>query len=159
VPAVILPSKQGEIYVFDRRTGKSLFPVQDRGVPTDGVESGKLSPTQPFSGFHSVARPALGEKDMWGMSPLDQLWCPIQFHRVAYHGRYTPPTTTRYLEYPSYNGGSDWGSVAVDPQHHILIANYNNMANNDRLLTRSEADKKGLYPINVPHTPPKPGYT
>ncbi len=33
VPAVIQPSKQGEIYVLDRRTGKSLFPVEERKVP------------------------------------------------------------------------------------------------------------------------------
>ena len=39
----------------------------------------------------------------------------------------------------------------------ILVANYNNMANYDRLLTREEADKLGLKPINVPHKPPPSG--
>ena len=118
VPAVILPSKQGEIYVLDRRTGKPLFPVEERKVPSGGVE-----PEQPF------ARPSpspattrwpsdrLTEKDMWGMSPLDQLWCRIQFRRATYKGEYTPPTDdAHYIEYPGYNGGSDWGSVAVDPE-------------------------------------------
>ena len=158
IPAVVLPSKQGEIYVLDRRTGKSLFPVEERKVPTGGVEPQNLSPTQPYSAYHSVAKPPLSERDMWGISPLDQLWCRIQFHRKTYLGRYTPPTTkTWYLEYPGYNGGSDWGSVAVDPKRGILIANYNNMANNDRLLPREEADALGLKPIDVPHKPKKPG--
>ena len=158
VPAVVLPSKQGEIYVLDRRTGKSLFPVQERKVPIGGVEPDRLSRTQPFSAFHSVAKDALTEKDMWGMSPLDQLWCRIQFHRTTYQGRYTPPTTeTSYLEYPSYNGGTDWGSAAVDPARGILIVNYNNMANSDRLLTRKEADDLGLKPINVAQKPQKSG--
>lgn len=158
VPAVVLPSKQGEIYVLDRRTGKSLFPVEERKVPTGGVEPQNLSPTQPYSAYHSLAKPDLKESDMWGMSPLDQLWCRIQFHRKTYEGRYTPPTNkTWYLEYPGYNGGSDWGSIAVDPSRGILIANYNNMANNDRLLSREEADALGLKPINVPHKPEKPG--
>jgi len=158
VPAVILPSKQGEIYVLDRRTGKSLFPVEERKVPTGGVEPEHLSKTQPFSTYASLARPPLLEKDMWGMSPLDQLWCRIQFRRMAYEGIYTPPRSDRpFLEYPSYNGGSDWGSVAVDLRQGIIIANYNAMANNDRLLTRQEADDRGVLPINVPHEPLKPG--
>jgi quinoprotein glucose dehydrogenase len=158
VPALIQASKQGEIYVLDRRTGKSLFPVEERKVPTGGVEPQNLSPTQPFSGYHTVAKPPLTEKDMWGMSPLDQLWCRIQFRRANYQGEYTPPTLDKhFIEYPSYNGGSDWGSVAVDPQRGILVANYNNMANFDRLMTRQQADKAGLEPIFVPHKPPEPG--
>jgi quinoprotein glucose dehydrogenase len=160
VPAVVLPSKQGEIYVLDRRTGKSLFPVEERKVPTGaGVEPDKMSPTQPFSGYATLAKPPLREVDMWGMSPLDQMWCRIQYHQVAYDGEYTQPRTDKdYIEYPGYNGGSDWGSVAVDPVRGILVANYNNMANYNRLLTRAEADKLGLKPINVPHKPVKGGY-
>ncbi len=157
VPAVILPSKQGEIYVLDRRTGKSLFPVTERPTPKGGVEPQYVSPTQPYSGYASVAGNDLTERDMWGMTPIDQLWCKIEFHRKSYDGRYTPPTTSWYLEYPGYNGGSDWGSVAVDPKRGILVVNYNNMANNDRLLTRKQADDLGLKPINVPHKPKKPG--
>ncbi len=160
VPAVIISSKQGEIYALDRRTGKSLFPVEEKKAPGGGVEPEKLSPTQPYSSYHSVAKADLKESDMWGMSPLDQMWCRIQFHRAVYHGRYTPPTKDGYfIEYPGYNGGSDWGSVAVDPKNGVLIANYNNMANRDRLLDRSDADRLGLKPITQPHEPPKPGLT
>lgn len=157
-PAVILSSKQGEIYVLDRRTGKSLFPVEERNVPTDGIEK-TLSKTQPFSGFHTLAKPMLREKDMWGMSPIDQLACRIQFHQHLYEGQYTPPIAyARWLDFPGYNGGSDWGSVAVDPVRGILIANYNNMANSDRLLTRAEANKLGVHPINVAGPDVKQGY-
>jgi quinoprotein glucose dehydrogenase len=157
---VIIPSKQGEIYLLDRRSGKSLFPVQERPAPSGGVEPQNVSKTQPYSTYHTLAKPDLTEKDMWGMSPLDQLWCRIQFRRMAYPGRYAPPTLERhYLEYPGYNGGSDWGSVAVDPTHGIIVANYNNMPNNDRLLTRDEANQLGVLPMNVPNQPMTPGYT
>ncbi len=79
---------------------------------------------------------------MWGMCPLDQLWCRIQFRRAAYDGEYTPPTPTgRYIEYPGYNGGSDWGSVAIDAERGILVANYNDMPNYNRLIPREEAEK------------------
>lgn len=48
-----------------------------------------------------------------------------------------------YIQYPSYNGGSDWGSVAVDPTRGVLIANYNNMAMYNQLLSRETVKKLG----------------
>jgi quinoprotein glucose dehydrogenase len=151
VPAIVLASKQGDIYILDRRTGESLFPVEERPVPQGGVEPDYLSPTQPFSLYHTLAFPPLEEKDMWGMSPLDQLWCRIQYRQAHYEGLYTPPTTeTHWIQYPGYNGGNDWGSVAVDEQRGILIANYNNMPNYNRLVPREEVDRLGVAPINAP---------
>jgi quinoprotein glucose dehydrogenase len=88
------------------------------------------------------------------MSPLDQLWCRIQFHRANYDGEYTPPSADKpFIEYPGYNGGSDWGSVAVDPGRGILIANYNDMPNYNRLIPRQKADEMGLKPIDEGGTP------
>ncbi|MCY0096947.1 membrane-bound PQQ-dependent dehydrogenase, glucose/quinate/shikimate family [Hoeflea ulvae] len=149
VPALILPSKQGQIYVLNRETGEPLFPVEEREVPTGGVEPENLSPTQPYSSYAALNKPPLTERDMWGMSPLDQLWCRIQFHRAAYDGEYTPPTADRrWIQYPGYNGGSDWGGIAVDVERGIIIANYNDMPNYNQLIPREEADEQGIKPIN-----------
>ena len=60
---------------------------------------------------------------------------------------YTAPTAERrFVQYPGYNGGSDWGGVAVDPRHGVIVANYNLTANFNRLVDRKTADKIGLYP-------------
>ncbi|HEV7344648.1 MAG TPA: membrane-bound PQQ-dependent dehydrogenase, glucose/quinate/shikimate family [Devosia sp.] len=151
IPAVILASKQGDIYILNRATGESLFPVEERPVPQGGVEPDYLSPTQPFSAYHTLAFPPLEEEDMWGMSPIDQLWCRIEFRRSHYEGIYTPPTADqRWIQYPGYNGGNDWGSVAVDPVRGLLIANYNNMPNHNRLVPREEAEEAGLRAIYEP---------
>lgn len=145
VPALILPSKQGDIYILDRRTGRPLFPVQERAVPRTGVEPQLRSPTQPFSSFHTLAFPELEERDMWGMSPLDQMICRIQFRRAAYKGMYTPPTADRrFVQYPGYNGGTDWGGIAVDPVRGVIVANYNDMPNYNRLVPRAEAEREGF---------------
>ena len=150
-PAVVLASKQGDIFVLDRATGESLFAVEERPVPQGGVEPDYLSPTQPFSAYHTLAFPDLTEADMWGMTPLDQLWCRIEFHRSHYAGIYTPPTTDQHwIQYPGYNGGNDWGSVAIDAERGLLIANYNDMPNHNRLIPRDEADAAGLTPIYEP---------
>lgn len=149
VPAVVLASKQGPIYVLNRETGEPLFPVEERPAPTGGVEPEQLSKTQPYSTYATLSKPQLTEKDMWGMSPLDQLWCRIQFHRASYKGEYTPPTADRHwIQYPGYNGGSDWGSIAIDSKSGILIANYNDMPNYNRLIPRKEADDLGIKSID-----------
>lgn len=148
VPALILPTKQGDLYVLDRRTGAPLHEVQVRPVPQGGVEPGYISPDQPFSAYHTLAKRDLTEADMWGFTPIDQLWCRIQFRRAAYRGIYTPPTSDRYwIQYPGYNGGSDWGGIAVDPVRGIIVANYNDTPNYNRLVPRAEADAVGLKPI------------
>ena len=147
VPALVLPSKQGDIYILDRRTGRPLFPVQERRVPQGGVEPQQRTPTQPFSAYHTLAFPKLEERDMWGMSPIDQMICRIQYRQADYRGMYTPPRADkRTVQYPGYNGGTDWGGVAVDPTRGIIVANYNDMPNYVRLVPRAEADKKGWAP-------------
>ena len=153
IPALILPSKQGDLYVLDRRTGQPLTPVENRPAPTGGVEPAQRAATQPFSGYHTLAKRNLTEKDMWGMSPIDQMACRIQFRKASYKGIYTPPTVDqRWIQYPGYNGGSDWGGIAVDPDRGVIIANYNDMPNYNRLVSREEADEKGW----VPHGEPTP---
>ncbi|ODP37178.1 membrane-bound PQQ-dependent dehydrogenase, glucose/quinate/shikimate family [Sphingomonas turrisvirgatae] len=145
VPALVLPSKQGDIYVLDRRTGRPLFPVQERIVPRTGVEPQLRSPTQPFSSYHTLAFPQLEERDMWGMSPIDQMICRIQFKRAEYRGPYTPPTADkRFVQYPGYNGGTDWGGIAIDPVRGVIVANYNDMPNYNRLVPRKEAEQQGF---------------
>jgi len=151
VPALVLPSKQGDLYILDRRTGRALTPVEERPVPQGGVEPAERSPTQPFSRFHTLAKRDLTERDMWGMSPIDQMICRIGFRQAAYDGMYTPPTADRrWIQYPGYNGGSDWGGVAVDPQRGWIIANYNDMPNYNRLVPREEANEKGWFPRGDP---------
>lgn len=151
LPALLLPTKQGDIYILDRATGKSLQPVEERPVPQGGAEPDQRSPTQPFSTYHTLRQADLTEKDMWGLSPIDQMICRINFRRARYEGPYTPPELNRpNIQWPGYNGGSDWGSVAVDPRRGVIVANYNNTANLNRLVTRDQADNAKLFPVGDP---------
>jgi quinoprotein glucose dehydrogenase len=149
VPALILPSKQGEIYVFDRQNGELLTPVEERPVPQGAVQGDYTSPTQPFSvGMPSLVGEQLTERDMWGISVLDQLWCRIQFHRVRYEGTYTPPAVDRpTVFFPGFNGGVDWGGAAVDPERNLLIINNNHLPNTVQLLTQEEVQEQGIRSI------------
>ncbi|QNQ11529.1 membrane-bound PQQ-dependent dehydrogenase, glucose/quinate/shikimate family [Sphingomonas alpina] len=144
VPALLLPSKQGDIYVLDRRTGRPLTPIGTIKAPGGGIEPAERSPTQIVSLWHTLRKDPLTERDMWGMSPIDQMICRIQFRQARYAGYFTPPETGKYtVEYPGYNGGSDWGGITVDPQRGVIIANYNDMPNHVRLVPRKIADQRG----------------
>jgi quinoprotein glucose dehydrogenase len=153
VPAIVMPSKQAQFYILNRATGEPLVTIEERPAPTGGVEPERLSPTQPYvTDFPNLIKPVLAEKDMWGATPLDQLWCRIQFRQAAYDGVYTPPTVDRpWIQFPGYNGGVDWGGVAIDPVKNIMITNYNNMPNYNQLVPREEVDALGILPLNDPN--------
>ena len=151
VPALILPTKVGMYWIFDRRTGDLLVEVEDRPVPQGGVEPDRLSPTQPFViDFPNVLKPDIEERHMWGMTPLDQLWCRIQFRQSRYEGMYTPPSTDWWIQFPGYNGGVDWGGVAIDLERNIMVSNYNVTTNRNRLVPRAEIEEHGIVPIDEP---------
>ena len=146
-PAIVVPSKQGDIYVLDRTTGRPLTPIGQVSAPTGGIEPAQRAATQIVSLWQTLRKAPLTERDMWGMSPIDQMVCRIQFRRADYRGFFTPPNTNRRsVEYPGYNGGSDWGGVSVDPVRGIIVANYNDMPNYVKLVPRAEATKLGVFP-------------
>ena len=145
--AVLVPSKQGDLYILDRASGQPLAPVGTIAAPSGGVEPNELAPRQPVSLWNTLRKADLRESDMWGMSPIDQMICRIQYRQADYRGYFTPPRADRYtVEYPGYNGGSDWGGVSVDPVRGVLVANYNDTPNYVRLIPRVEADKQGIKP-------------
>lgn len=145
--ALIQPSKRGDVFVIDRVTGEPIKPVAELPVPQGGIAEGeRLSPTQPFSvGMPSFRGPDLREADMWGITPLDQMICRLQFVRSRYEGHLTPLTPGKpTIISPGYGGGSNWGSASVDVDRGILITNTNRMPNRMTLITRDEAERQGV---------------
>ena len=143
VPALAQATKRGEIFLLDRRTGTPLARVEERTVPTRGsVPSDRVSRTQPFSvGMPSFSGASLTERDMWGITPLDQLWCRIAFRKLRYDGPLTPPGETPSIIYPSIGGGINWGSVTVDPSRDIMLVNSMYYATVVQLIPRAETDR------------------
>ncbi|MGJ7487319.1 membrane-bound PQQ-dependent dehydrogenase, glucose/quinate/shikimate family [Variovorax sp. LT2P21] len=143
IPALVQAGKNGQIYVLDRRSGKPITAVQERAVPTSGVPGERLSPTQPYSVGMPLMRDAvLTEATMWGITPIDQLNCRIQFKGLHYEGDYTPPQLTWYLESPSWYGTTNWGGQSIDKQHDIMIVNDMRIMMKGRLLSREVADTR-----------------
>ncbi len=121
VPAVVVPTKMGQLFLLDRRDGTPVYPIEERKVPGDPEIGDYLSPTQPFSSLPNF-HPYRYEKDMWGLTPIDQLVCRIEYRRMRYEGMYTPPTRQGTLVAPGNFGGFNWGSVSIDPDNGLLVA-------------------------------------
>jgi quinoprotein glucose dehydrogenase len=149
VKALIQPTKRGEIFVLDRTTGKPVTAVSEVPVPQGGaVPEERLAATQPFSvGMPSFRGPNLRERDMWGVTPFDQMWCRVKFKEARYEGTMTPPGLTPNIAYPGYLGGIDWGSVSVDKDRQLMVVTSSRVPNYDVLIPRAEADKRGIKPV------------
>ncbi|WP_277372787.1 membrane-bound PQQ-dependent dehydrogenase, glucose/quinate/shikimate family [Pseudomonas sp. AA-38] len=144
VPAIIQPTKRGDLYVLDRRNGQPIVPVSEHPVPQGTVEGDFTAPTQPASKLSYAPQEPLRERDMWGGTPFDQLACRIQFHRLRYEGDFTPPSEQGSLIYPGNVGVFNWPSVAVDPQRQILFGAPNYLAFVSRLVKREGGDEQAV---------------
>ncbi|UUZ70028.1 glucose/quinate/shikimate family membrane-bound PQQ-dependent dehydrogenase [Polaromonas sp. P2-4] len=137
VPALVQPTKQGEVFVLDRRNGQPLLPVTEMPAPQGAAQGDRTASTQPRSAL-SYDPPPLTGRDMWGATLFDQLYCRIAFHRLRYQGRYTPPSTQGSLIYPGNFGVFNWGGVAVDPQRQIAFTTPTYLAFVSRLVPRPD---------------------
>lgn len=153
IPAVAQPTKRGEIFLLDRRTGVPIYDIPELPVPQNPEVGEVTAPTQPFSPLPHF-RDDRVEKDMWGLTPLDQLWCRVEFKKMRYDGHFTPPmrggggvgetvgTWGGSFQYPGNAGGFNWGSVSVDADNGLLVAAPMLMGN--RIVMRSLEDRAKL---------------
>ncbi|GLU34977.1 PQQ-binding-like beta-propeller repeat protein [Trinickia caryophylli] len=141
-PALLASTKQGSIYVLDRRTGAPLMPITETPVPQGAGKGDRTSPTQPVSALN-FNPPRVHESDMWGATPYDQLWCRLEFRSLRYDGAFTPPSEKGTLVFPGNFGAFDWGGISVDPVRQILFANPNYMAFISRLIPRDKVPAVG----------------
>ncbi|MDZ4760436.1 MAG: PQQ-binding-like beta-propeller repeat protein [Alphaproteobacteria bacterium] len=179
IPALAQPTKRGEIFLLDRRDGTPLYPATtcpdgsaaaaggECPVPQGGVEGDYTAPTQPFSGLPSF-RPDRLEKDMWGLTPLDQLVCRIEYKKMRYEGHFTPPmrggggvggkaTFGGSFQFPGNAGGFNWPSVSVDADNGLLIAQPMMMGNRIVMQTPTEiAEERKLRIAEMMASRPRP---
>lgn len=139
-PAVIQPTKQGSLYVLNRKTGQPIIPIDEVAAPQGAVSGDWTAKTQPRSQLNLLPQP-LREQDMWGATPFDQMSCRIQYRSLRYEGQYTPPSLQGSLIYPGNVGVMNWGGVAVDPQRQIIFASPNYMAFVSQLIPQAEVAK------------------
>jgi quinoprotein glucose dehydrogenase len=142
IPAVAQATKMGFIFILDRRTGESLFPVEERPVPQNPYFPDLvLSPTQPFPVLpKSVADNTLNPEDAHGFTFWDRAYCRKELESLRYEGMYTPVSPQWTLMYTGNAGGVNWGGLAIDQDNQTLVVNSSNLAFKVKLIPSKDVD-------------------
>ncbi|HUP03793.1 MAG TPA: PQQ-binding-like beta-propeller repeat protein [Bryobacteraceae bacterium] len=120
VDAVAQATKQGFLFVFDRVTGKPLWPIEERKTPGSDIPGESPSPTQPFP----TAPPPHGRQS-FTVADIDPYYITDE-ERAAFKkrleadrntGLFTPAGFVETVEMPGNNGGSIYFTTAADPEH------------------------------------------
>jgi quinoprotein glucose dehydrogenase len=149
IKAVALPSKESYLYVFDRVTGKPVWPIEERPVPQSDVPGEKTSPTQPFP----TKPPAYGRNflkipdDLIDFTPELRAQAKDAVARYKTGPMFLPPVVgdsnvLGALNLGNASGGTNWPGAGYDPETHIVYA---------------QAHQSALFPISL--RPPPPGFS
>jgi quinoprotein glucose dehydrogenase len=128
IEALAQPSKTGFIFLLDRTTGKPVYPVEEKPVPTESELTGeKIAATQPVPTFPKpFARQSLSEADLNNLVG-DSSFQDIKKRLAGYKtgNIFNPPSKEGTVIFPGFDGGAEWGGPAYDPATGILYVNAN----------------------------------
>ncbi len=136
VDAVAQTTKQGYVFLFDRESGESLFPIEEVAVPPSAIPGEKASPSQPLPTAPApFARQGLTENMLTTRTPEMNAWAREQFSHFVSDGPYKPFSTEHAtVVMPGFDGGAEWGGSAIDPERGMLYVNSNDLAWTGRLV-------------------------
>ena len=139
IEAVVQMTKTGFIFLLDRTTGKPIYPVEERAVPTvTELKGDRLSPTQPFpTFFEPLVRQRLTEADL-NKNISDSSYQDIRkrLDSLRTGNLFMPPSKKPTIIFPGMTGGAEWGGPCYDPTTEILYINNNEIP---RVLTMIDA--------------------
>lgn len=140
---VVQATKTGFLFVLDRDSGKPVFPVEERAVPQTDVPGEQTSPTQPFPTKPVALVPQqLRPEDAFGLTPWDRGKCRDKIAALRNEGIFTPPSLRGTLVYPGNAGGTNWGSLAIEPSRRVAILNMSNLPLLVRLIPRDDFERE-----------------
>jgi quinoprotein glucose dehydrogenase len=118
IDVVAQPTKQGLLFVFERETGKPVWPIEERPVPASDMPGEHAWPTQPFpTRPEPFGRLTFTATDLNPyLEPQDRANVEKRFLAARSDGVFTPPSTVREnVMLPGQFGGANWGASAADP--------------------------------------------
>ena len=130
IDAVAQPTKTGFVFLFERETGRPVYPIEERAVTDTGYVAGeKPWPTQPFpTKPQPFARQSFTDAAINPLIP-DTSRASIKKRLASYRtGRmFIPPSFEGTVIFPGFDGGAEWGGPSFDPQSGLLYVNANEM--------------------------------
>jgi quinoprotein glucose dehydrogenase len=143
IGAVAQITKTGYVYLFDRRNGTPLFPIENRQVAASQLDGERASTTQPVpTRPPPFVRQTLTDSMLTNRTPEARASALKTFREHKYAGMYQPPSVDGNIVFPGYDGGGEWGGPAFDPATGLLYVNANEMAWLLRMMPRND---RSLY--------------
>jgi quinoprotein glucose dehydrogenase len=127
IQAVAVPTKQGMLYVFDRVTGKPVWPIEEKPVAGGDVPGEWYSPTQPIPTKPAAyARNGVSVEDLIDFTPAlrDEARTLVAKYKIG--PVYTPPVESKVggplatLTLGTASGGTNWPGGSYDPETHTV---------------------------------------
>ena len=129
VDAVAQTTKSGYVFLFDRTSGKPLFPIADRQFPKSDLDGEATAATQPIPlSPPPFARQVLTAEMLTQRTPDAHRAAVEAFKGVRSSGQFVPPSREGTIVFPGFDGGAEWGGPAFDPESGLLYVNSNEMA-------------------------------
>jgi quinoprotein glucose dehydrogenase len=148
IDAVAQTTKQGFVYLFDRVSGKPLFPIEYRKYPPSTVPGEVEASEQPLPTKPApFARQFLSEDMLTNRTPEAHAWALEKFRAFRSEGQFIPFSVGKdTVIFPGFDGGAEWGGSAVDTQTATLYVNANEMVWTGALAPETEENSpKALY--------------
>lgn len=128
IDAVAQVTKTGLLFLFDRKTGTPLFPIEERPVPQSLVPGEATSPTQPFPVKPPpFSRHGFIEDEITDISPEAHAYVKKIFDQSKTGKIYMPPSKEGTFLLPGLLGGAIWGGCSFDPATNYLFVSSNDM--------------------------------
>ena len=128
IPAVAEVTKTGFVFVFNRLTGKPLFPIEERPVPQSDLPGEASWPTQPFPVKPPpLATTSVTRDDITTVTPESRKDCLQNFDSALPGRLFNPWGQALKLEIPGTLGGSNWSGGSFDPSSGYLFVNMSNV--------------------------------
>jgi quinoprotein glucose dehydrogenase len=154
IDAVAQVTKMGMVFLFDRNTGKPIFPIVERPVATSNLFGEETWSTQPFPVKPApFVRQSFSENDITNISDSAHAYIKTQIGNAHMGSIFTPPDTSGVVQIPGTRGGAEWGGASFDPETGILYINANELPLllkmkavpvNDEIISRGEQ----IYTMN-----------
>jgi quinoprotein glucose dehydrogenase len=127
IQAVAQPSKQGFLYVFDRVSGKPVWPIEEKPAPQGDVPGEWYSPTQPVpSKPPAYSRNGITVDDLIDFTPALRDAALTLVARYKIGPVFTPAVESKLggpiatLTLGTASGGTNWPGGAYDPESHTV---------------------------------------
>jgi quinoprotein glucose dehydrogenase len=144
IDSVVQLTKEGFAFVFDRVTGKPVWPIEERPVPASDVPGEEAAPTQPFPTKPPAFSPqGVTLEDAFDLTPELKAEAQAEMKKYRLGPLFTPPSLQGTLGRPGIIGGANWGGGAFDPETGIL---YIKTSNSSALFRVKKTDHSAANP-------------